>query len=309
MKNKSNLARVSDISAAPTVSRKTKNIKTIREQVFTRDTVSPKNNVAVTKQASVPGASAAEIRNLSKSFYLSKLRYSTLREEFINIFKSGKKEQFRALSNLTFDIGKGEFFGIIGRNGSGKSTLLKMLSKVYAPDSGSVTVNGAISPFLELGVGMNSDLTARENIFTSGLVLGLTLSEIRNRFDDIVKFAELEDFIDVQVKYFSSGMYVRLAFSIAVQAHNHDILLIDEVLAVGDENFKKKCKEKFAELRENREKTIVFVSHDMYAIKDNCDRVMVLEEGKILFIGTPAEAVEIYLNLMSKHKELDFDKR
>ncbi|MBM2817232.1 MAG: ABC-typepolysaccharide/polyolphosphate transport system, ATPase component [Ignavibacteria bacterium] len=239
-----------------------------------------------------------------KKFPIYHQKYSSLKEELFNTFRKSKVEMLTALNKVTFNVEQGEFFGVIGRNGGGKSTLLKMLSGVYLADSGNITIDGNISSFLELGVGMNPDLTARENIFICGLVLGLTLDEIKSKFDDIINFSELGNFVDVKVKNFSSGMYVRLAFSIAIYAHNNDILFIDEVLAVGDDNFKLKCVEEFRSIKENKNKTVVFVSHDLYSIERFCDRVMVMEKGMVKFIGTSYDAIEVYKEILLKNKEI-----
>ena len=189
-------------------------------------------------------------------------------------------------------IKKGEFFGIVGRNGSGKSTLLKIIGGIYQPTKGSVTVNGTLTPFIELGIGFNPELTGRENIFLNGAILGLTHKEIVSKYDEIVSFAELERFMDQKLKNYSSGMQVRLAFSIAMQAHN-DILLIDEVLAVGDAAFQRKCFNEFNKIKKSG-KTVIFVTHDMGSVKRFCDRAMMIDRGKISIIGAPSEVAYAY---------------
>jgi len=189
-------------------------------------------------------------------------------------------------------VKKGEFFGIIGRNGSGKSTLLKVLAGIYQPDKGEVKINGMISPFLELGIGFNPELSGRDNVYLNATVLGMTKKQIDEKFDAIVAFSELERFIDQKLKNYSSGMQVRLAFSVAIHA-NREILLMDEVLAVGDELFQKKCLEQFGKIKASG-KTIVFVSHDADAVRNYCDRVMLLRSGKVMGIGDPAEVSREY---------------
>ncbi len=233
-----------------------------------------------------------EVNNLSKEFKIGTEHRDTLKSVFLNIFKRNTYKRFKALDDVSFSVKQGEFFGIIGRNGSGKSTLLKIIAGIYLPDRGSVKYNGRIVPFLELGVGFNPDLTARENIFLNGTILGLTRAEIRRKFDEIVDFAEIRDFLDTPVKNFSSGMYVRLAFSIAIQV-DADIYILDEVLAVGDVGFQKKCFRRLDELQKKKA-TIIFVSHDVETVQKQCDRVLLLEHGKVDTIGPPKEVVKRY---------------
>ena len=197
-----------------------------------------------------------------------------------------------ALEDVAFDIRQGEFFGIVGRNGSGKSTLLKCLAGIYEADRGSIAVEGRLSPFVELGVGFDAELTGRDNVLVNGVMLGLTRRQVRERFDDIIAFAELQEFVDAQLKNYSSGMSVRLAFSVAVQV-DADVLLIDEVLAVGDASFQEKCFAEFERLKAQG-RTIVFVSHDMDAVGRFCDRAMLLEQGRVVDIGDPDSIVEQY---------------
>jgi ABC-2 type transport system ATP-binding protein len=201
-------------------------------------------------------------------------------------------ESFTALDDISFNIKKGEFISIIGRNGSGKSTLLKILAGIYTPDSGNVEINGGISPFLELGVGFNPELSGKDNIYLNGSILGLPLKEISRKFDEIVAFSELERFINLKVKNYSSGMYVRLAFSVAIHA-NKDILLMDEVLAVGDADFQAKCFNAFYRIMEEG-KTIVFVSHDLNVVRKYSNRVILLQNGKTVLIGNPDEVIAKY---------------
>ena len=197
-----------------------------------------------------------------------------------------------ALEDVAFDIRPGEFFGIVGRNGSGKSTLLKCMAGIYEADRGSIQVDGRLAPFVELGVGFDAELTGRDNILVNGVMLGLTRRQVRERFDDIVAFAELQEFVDLQLKNYSSGMSVRLAFSVAIQV-DADVLLIDEVLAVGDSSFQAKCFEEFERLKAEG-RTIVFVTHDMDAVERFCDRAMLLEQGRVVDIGEPESIVEQY---------------
>lgn len=231
------------------------------------------------------------VKKLSKSFKLPHERHSSLKSTVLN-FRKKEFEVFNALDSISFEIKKGEFFGIVGRNGSGKSTLLKLLAGIYTPSSGEVLVGGKLTPFIELGVGFNPELTGRENVFLNGAILGLTEKEVESKYSEIVEFSELEKFMDQKLKNYSSGMQVRLAFSIAIQAHN-EILLIDEVLAVGDANFQRKCYQTFKEIKKLG-KTVVFVTHDMGAVQDFCDRAMMLEDSKIVAIGKPREVALRY---------------
>jgi ABC-2 type transport system ATP-binding protein len=196
-------------------------------------------------------------------------------------------------------VKKGEFFGIIGQNGSGKSTLLKILAGIFVPDCGKIEVYGKVSPFLELGIGFQQELSGRDNIFLNGVVLGMTRKQIAKKFHEIVAFSELERFIDQKIKNYSSGMQVRLAFSVAIHA-NREVLLMDEVLAVGDENFQKKCIAEFMKYREMG-KTVLLVSHDLETVKKYCDRVMLLEQGRIIKIGKPEEALNAYSDSLRRN--------
>lgn len=236
-----------------------------------------------------------EVKNLSKTFKLPHQKVDSLREGISSVFQKKTYEKFRALDNVSFEVKQGEFFGIIGRNGSGKSTLLKILARIYQPDKGSVEITGKISPFLELGVGFNPELTAKENVFLNGIVLGLSHKELEKRYPEIVKFSGLKKFMDTKLKNFSSGMQVRLAFSVAIQA-DADIYLIDEVLAVGDAEFQEKCFSIFREMKKNG-KTIVFVSHDLSSVSELCTTVLLLEEGKVSFVGKSEDTLMYYLKL------------
>jgi len=238
---------------------------------------------------------AITVHDLYKSFVLPQHRYASMKQAFVNIVHKNPKKKQQVLNGVSFEVNKGDFFGIIGRNGSGKSTLLKTLAGVYSPTTGGVTLNGSLTPFIELGVGFNPELSGRDNVFLNGALLGFSRKEMRVMYDDIVDFAELEPFMDQKLKNYSSGMQVRLAFSIAIRAKS-DILLIDEVLAVGDVNFQKKCMKVFEDLkREGR--TIVFVSHAMGSVRDFCNKVLVLDKGKILYEGDPEKAIDTYNQL------------
>jgi ABC-2 type transport system ATP-binding protein len=204
-------------------------------------------------------------------------------------------EKQEVLKGISFDIKKGEFFGIVGRNGSGKSTLLKLLAGIYTPDRGAIQINGKLTPFIELGVGFNPELTGRENVFLNGALLGFNRKEMQAMYNEIVEFAELEKFMDQKLKNYSSGMQVRLAFSIAIRAES-DILLLDEVLAVGDEAFQRKCTEYFADIKRSKQ-TIILVTHDMTYVERFCDRAMVLDRGEVLHIGKSATAKKDYERL------------
>ncbi len=243
-----------------------------------------------------------EIKNVSKRFVIPHERENSLKGTILSSWKKKSYEKFYALKDVSFSVNPGEFIGVIGRNGSGKSTLLKILAGVYVPDTGHVYVHGAISPFLELGVGFNGELSGRENIYLYGAVLGMDRKEIDSKFDDIVAFAELEKFMDTKMKHYSSGMYVRLAFSIAIQS-SAPILLIDEALAVGDANFQEKCFAVFERYKKEG-KTVVFVSHDLSAVEKWCDKCILLENGKINMIDGTKTVVGKYSDAL-KLKERD----
>jgi ABC-2 type transport system ATP-binding protein len=231
------------------------------------------------------------VKNVSKTFRLPHERHSSLKQAFLNLHKRNY-ENFHVLNDISFDVKDGEFFGIVGRNGSGKSTLLKLIAGIYTPTQGSIKVNGRLTPFIELGVGFNMELTGRENVFLNGAILGLTQKEINAKYDEIVAFAELERFMDQKLKNYSSGMQVRLAFSIAIQAKT-GILMLDEVLAVGDSNFQKKCFDVFKNIKKEG-RTVILVTHDMGAVQEYCDRAMMIQEGKIVVIGKPREVALRY---------------
>lgn len=250
---------------------------------------------SVAKKVKVPEI-AIKVENLSKTFRIPHEKQTTMKGAAINLLNSNAKgyEEFRALDGIDFEVKKGEFFGIIGRNGCGKSTLLKILAGIYVPDKGNgkITIDGKLSPFLELGVGFNAELTGRDNIFLGGTILGLTKKQITERYDRIVAFAELEEFIDMKLKNYSSGMQVRLAFALSINVEA-DILLMDEVLAVGDTNFQSKCIAEFNKYREMG-KTVVLVTHDVAVVQRYCDRAMLLRSGKIVKIGKADEVADEY---------------
>jgi ABC-type polysaccharide/polyol phosphate transport system ATPase subunit len=228
---------------------------------------------------------AVAAQGVDKAFRLPHQRYSTLKERALHPFASSTYDTLQALAGVSFEIRNGEFYGVVGRNGSGKSTLLKCVAGIYAIDAGTLEVAGRLSPFIELGVGFNPDLTARDNVLVNAIMLGLSRREAKRRFDSIIAFAELEDFVDLKLKNYSSGMSIRLGFSVAIQV-DADILLVDEVLAVGDASFQRKCYDEFGRMRDEG-KTIVFVTHDMSAVERFCDRAMLIEKGRIMEIGEP----------------------
>jgi ABC-2 type transport system ATP-binding protein len=252
---------------------------------------------------------AISVKNISKTFKIPHERIDTMRGAFVNAFRQNSYETFNALDDVSFEVKKGEFFGIIGRNGSGKSTLLKILAGIYSPDKGKIHVNGRISPFLELGIGFNPELSGRDNVYLNATVLGLSKKQIDAKFDDIVRFSELERFIDQKIKNYSSGMQVRLAFSVAIHA-NRDILLMDEVLAVGDSNFQSKCLEEFNKYRDLG-KTVILVTHDISTIQRYCDRALLLRNGKIEKIGNADEVGReyIYQNMSDEERRMMEEQR
>lgn len=235
---------------------------------------------------------AISVNDVSKWFYISSDSSNTLKSRFANPFKKIEKRKYVALENISFQVKKGEFFGIIGKNGSGKSTLLKIVAGIYAPNSGSVEISGKLVPFLELGVGFNPELTGRENVYLNGTILGLTKKQIDEKYNEIFDFAEIRDFSEVQVKHYSSGMMVRLAFSIAMQSEG-DIYIMDEVLAVGDSNFQAKCIARLEQMVAAG-KTILFVSHAEAAIAKYCNRVLYIKDSKSEMLGDPQETLAKY---------------
>lgn len=253
---------------------------------------------------------AIKVEHLRKSFRIPLESSNGIKQKLINIFKGRKGYcDFTPLEDISFEIEKGDFFGIVGRNGSGKSTFLKTIAGIYSPTDGLVQVNGSLVPFIELGVGFNPELTGRENVFLNGALLGFSHDEMEAMYDDIVDFAELHNFMDERLKNYSSGMQVRLAFSIAIRAQG-DILLLDEVLAVGDEAFQQKCFTYFAELRK-RKCTVILVTHDMGAVQRFCTKAMMIDKGKIVKIGNTAEVAGEYQllnNRLASKKNKNKDK-
>lgn len=233
-----------------------------------------------------------EVTNLSKAFRIPHDNRYTLKQKLLHFAKGNTYETYKVLDDISFTVNKGDFFGIIGRNGTGKSTLLKILAGIYTADTGTIVKNGEISPFLELGVGFSPDLSGRDNIFLNGVILGISRKELMKKFDEIVAFSELEKFIDQKLRNYSSGMFVKLAFSIAIFA-NKEILLMDEVLAVGDIYFKEKCLNELNRLKKTG-KTIIFISHDMKTIKEHCNKAMLIKRGRIAAFGEPENVIETY---------------
>lgn len=250
---------------------------------------------------------AVKIDHVSKFFRLPTEATQSLRTSLVNRFKGikGYKEQ-HVLKDISFEVEKGDFFGIVGRNGSGKSTLLKIISEIYVPEKGTVTIDGKLVSFIELGVGFNPELTGRENVYMNGAMLGFSTEEIDAMYDDIVEFAELEEFMNQKLKNYSSGMQVRLAFSVAIKAQG-DILILDEVLAVGDEAFQRKCNDYFME-RKKSGKTTILVTHDMNAVKKYCNKAVLIEDGLIKVVGAPDDVANQYsLDNASQKKALNDD--
>jgi len=237
-------------------------------------------------------AAAIEVTGVSKTFRIPHEQRMFFKEYFLHPFHRSSYEQNDALKNVSFSVEAGEFFGVIGPNGSGKSTLLRILAGIYVPDSGLVRVSGLLSPFIELGVGFNIELTARDNIRMNGTLAGLSKRQLEERFDEILAFSELERFVDQKLKNYSSGMLVRLAYSIAIQIP-FDVLLLDEVLAVGDEAFQEKCFATFERFKDEG-KTIVFVTHSLELVSRFCDRALLLQSGVAQAVGAPDDVVELY---------------
>lgn len=243
------------------------------------------------------------VKHVSKNFALPHEKNSSIKSSVVNIFRKKDRtvEVQRALKDISFEIKKGEFFGILGRNGSGKSTMLKILAEIYQPTKGVVRTKGKLVPFIELGVGFNPELTGRENVYLNGALLGFSRREIDARYDDIVKFAELEEYMDKKLKNYSSGMQVRLAFSVATRAEA-DILLIDEVLAVGDADFQRKCYDYFKSLKKQH-KTVIFVTHDMGAVREYCERAILIQDGLIAQEGNADDVANEYLKLFNESSD------
>lgn len=237
---------------------------------------------------------ALTVEGLHKSFRIPEHQVSTLKERALHPFRRTKFHDLDVLRGIDFSVDRGEFFGIVGRNGSGKSTLLKCMAGIYRPEAGAIRVAGRLAPFIELGVGFNADLTAYENVQINAVMMGLSTREAKRRFDEIIDFAELRDYLDLKLKNYSSGMQVRLAFATMVQA-DADVMLVDEVLAVGDAAFQQKCLDVFWDLRE-RGKTIVLVTHDMSTVERFCHRAMFIRHGEIELIGDPRQVGLAYLD-------------
>ena len=239
------------------------------------------------------GAPAIVVDRVSKRYRIPREQYHTLKERALHAFQRTRYETLDGLEDVSFAVPRGEFFGVVGRNGSGKSTLLKCIAGIYRVDAGAIAVNGRMSTFIELGVGFNGDLAAYDNVVLNAILLGLTPAEARNRVERVIEFAELQEFTDLKLKNYSSGMHVRLAFAVMVHV-DADVLLIDEVLAVGDAAFQQKCYRQFERMREER-RTILLVTHDMEAVNRFCDRALLLEHGGVLKMGEPAEVSGEYL--------------
>jgi ABC-2 type transport system ATP-binding protein len=236
-----------------------------------------------------------EVRDVEKVFRIPQHKMDSLKERAVHPFTRAQYRELHALKGISFDVHRGEFFGIVGRNGSGKSSLLKIMASIYRADRGRIRMAGRVAPFIELGVGFNPDLTARENVALNGVMMGLSRREAARRLDRVLDFAELREFVDLRLKNYSSGMMVRLAFAVMVQA-DADVMLIDEVLAVGDAAFAQKCMDVFHEKRAAG-KTIVLVTHDMATVQGLCDRAMLVHEGELLYLGDPEETAMRYYRL------------
>ncbi|GFH42419.1 ABC transporter ATP-binding protein [Lactococcus hodotermopsidis] len=238
---------------------------------------------------------AVKVENVKKSFRLPTESTNSLRTALVNYFRGikGYREQ-EVLKDISFEVEKGDFFGIVGRNGSGKSTLLKIISEIYVPEHGKVEIDGRLVSFIELGVGFNPELTGIENVYLNGALLGFSTEEVDEMYDEIVDFAELHDFMNQKLKNYSSGMQVRLAFSVAIQAKS-DILVLDEILAVGDEAFQRKCNEYFLQAKKEG-KTIILVTHDMSSVRKYCNKAIMIKEGEVIASGEPAEVAAVYTN-------------
>jgi ABC-type polysaccharide/polyol phosphate transport system ATPase subunit len=250
----------------------------------------PSERLAGSAQTRAP---AIAVENVSKSFRIPHEQYHTLKERALHAFRRSRYERLESLRDVSFTVAPGEFFGVVGRNGSGKSTLLKCVAGIYSVDSGAIAVDGRLSTFIELGVGFNPDLAARDNVILNAILLGLSPSEARRRVDAVIDFAELREFSDLKLKNYSSGMYVRLAFAVMIQV-DAEVLLIDEVLAVGDASFQHKCYSEFERMKADG-RTILFVTHDMEAVNRFCHRALLLERGEIVAMGDPHDVSGEYL--------------
>lgn len=250
---------------------------------------------------------AVEIHDIHKEFILPQSKHTSFKQAAVNIVKKNNKVTQKVLDGVSFNVNKGDFFGIVGRNGSGKSTLLKLIAGVYAPTEGSVTLHGGLTPFIELGVGFNPELSGRDNVFLNGALLGYNRKQMAEMYDEIVDFAELGQFMDQKLKNYSSGMQVRLAFSIAIKAKN-DILIFDEVLAVGDEAFQRKCLDVFDQYKAKAQ-TVILVTHDMETVREYCNRAVLISDGKVVEVGDPRKIASRYSALNQKEIDTQAEKQ
>lgn len=249
-----------------------------------------------------------EVKHLYKEFVLPQSKTTSLKQAAVNIVRDNKKTTQKVLNDINFTVNKGDFFGIVGRNGSGKSTLLKLIAGIYSPTKGEIMVHGGLTPFIELGVGFNPELSGRDNVFLNGALLGYTHKQMDEMYDEIVDFAELGPFMDQKLKNYSSGMQVRLAFSIAIKAKN-DVLIFDEVLAVGDEAFQRKCMDIFRGYRKNKQ-TVILVTHSMDSVNALCTKALMLEDGKVKYIGNVSDVARMYSesNILSQQNDSSKNK-
>lgn len=254
---------------------------------------------------------AIKVDSIEKDFVLNREATTSIKSGLIRTIKRDKhrlvKNNFRVLKGVSFDIEEGDFFGIVGRNGGGKSTLLKIIAGIYRPTKGKVTINGTLIPFIELGVGFNPELTGRENVYLNGALFGFSRKEIDAMYDDIVDFAELHKFMDQKLKNYSSGMQVRLAFSVAIKAQG-DILVLDEVLAVGDEAFQKKCQDYFYKLKKEG-KTVVLVTHSMDSVRSFCNKAVLIDKGTIVASGNPDKVASRYSEIFQEEYARELQKQ
>lgn len=248
---------------------------------------------------------AVAVNDIHKEFILPQHKNTTFKQTVVNIVKKNNKVTQKVLDGVSFEVNKGDFFGIVGRNGSGKSTLLKLIAGVYSPTAGEVKLNGGLTPFIELGVGFNPELSGRDNVFLNGALLGYDRKQMAEMYDEIVEFAELGPFMDQKLKNYSSGMQVRLAFSIAIKAKN-EILIFDEVLAVGDEAFQRKCLDVFEKYKAEGQ-TVILVTHEMETVRQFCNRAVLISDGKVIEVGDPQKVADHYsrLNQETITKSLD----